>query len=143
MRYLIYLILVVSTSLHAGAIHKWVDKNGNVHYGDTPPALTKTENVNVQSAPSNPGKSLPRLSTQKTSSAAGSDSDRDRDGDSETVSDEQARSICDKAQNELDIITSSDRIKLRQSDGGSRYLSDDEIAERRASAQSQVDLYCR
>jgi len=141
MRYLIYLILVVSTSLHAGAIHKWIDENDSVHYGDTPPLSTKTETIKGQPAPSNPGKSLPRLSTEQTSSAAGGDDDGD--GDSETLSDEQARSICDKAQNELDIITSSDRIKLQQTDGGSRYLSDDEIAERRASAQSQVDLYCR
>jgi len=141
MRFLIYLILVVSTSLHAGDIHKWVDENGNVHYGDTPPTATKTENINVQPAPSNPGNPLPRLSTEQASSDASPS--RDNQADAETLSDEQARSICEKAQNELDIITSSDRIKLQQTDGGSRYLSDDEIAERRASAQSQVDLYCR
>ena len=57
MRYLTYLVLVVSTSLNAGTIHKWVDENGNVHYGDAPPVKTKTENVRVQAAPSNPGKS--------------------------------------------------------------------------------------
>jgi hypothetical protein len=52
MRYLTYLVLVVSTSLNAGTIHKWVDENGNVHYGDAPPVKTKTENVRVQSASS-------------------------------------------------------------------------------------------
>jgi len=86
MRYLIFLILVVSTSLHAGTIQKWVDENGNVHYGDAPPVSTKTENISVQSAPSNPGKALPRLSTEETDGAEGASGDDDA-GVQENISD--------------------------------------------------------
>jgi len=140
MRYLIYLILVVSTSLHAGTIQKWVDENGNVHYGDAPPVSTKTESVSVQSAPSNPGKALPRLSTEQaddSAAAGGDDSD-----DADNVADDQARSICASARNDLNIINTSSNIQLKQADGTTRDLSADEVERRRASSQAQVDRYC-
>ena len=139
MRFLIYLTLVVSTSLHAGDIHKWVDENGNIFYGDTPPPETKSESVAVQPAPSNPGTPLPRLSPEQPGSEPSDESRADADA----LSDGQAQSICEKAQNDLQVIMSSDKIMLQQPDGSSRYLSDEEIAQRRSSSQSQVDLYCR
>ena len=70
MRYLIYLTLLASASLNAGSIHKWTDADGNVFYGDTPPVSAKTEGVRVQSAPSNPGKALPRLSSPGSTDAS-------------------------------------------------------------------------
>jgi len=143
MRYLIYLTLLVSTSLYAGTIHKWVDENGNVHYGDAPPVSTKTENVSVQSAPSNPGKALPRLSTQEASDEAGGGGAGAEEPDPDSVSTEQAQSICAQAKNDLDVIENSTRIKLKQADGNIRYLSDDEIAQRKAKSQNQVRLYCK
>ncbi|MCP4331094.1 MAG: DUF4124 domain-containing protein [Gammaproteobacteria bacterium] len=140
MRYLIYLILVVSTSLHAGTIHKWVDENGNVHYGDTPPISTKSENVKVQSAPNNPGKALPRLSTEQADDPAGASGDGS--ADPEEVSDEQAQALCENARNDLNIINTSTNIQLKQVDGSRRYLSADEVEQRRVSSQAQVDRYC-
>ena len=140
MRYLIYLILVVSTSLHAGAIHKWVDENGNVHYGDAPPVTTQTENVSVQSAPSNPGKALPRLSTEQAGDATGAGGG-DRN-EQENVSEDRSRAICESARNDLDIINTNTRIQLKQSDGSTRYLSADEIEQRRAKSQSEIDRFC-
>ncbi|MCP4471607.1 MAG: DUF4124 domain-containing protein [Gammaproteobacteria bacterium] len=140
MRYLICLILVVSTSLHAGTIQKWVDENGNVHYGDAPPVSAKSESISVQSAPSNPGKALPRLPTEQADGATGTDSDAAADPGK--VPDEQAQSICESARNDLNIISTSNRIQLKQLDGTTHYLSADEIAERKAKSQTEVDRYC-
>jgi len=36
---------------HAQAIQKWVDENGKVHYGDSPPPGAKTKSVKVQEYP--------------------------------------------------------------------------------------------
>jgi hypothetical protein len=138
MRYLKYpmlvLILAVSTSLGAGAIHKWVDDKGNVHYGDAPPAKTTSKNVRVQSAPSDPGKALPRLSSPEDSDQAA--------GAEQEVSEEDASQICATAKADLDIINTSDRVQLQMADGNIRDLSDAEIAERRVSSQAEVDRYC-
>ena len=140
MRYLIYLILAISTSLNAGSIQKWTDENGNVHYGDVPPAKTKSENVRVQSAPSNPGKALPRLNSSDDSDQAadGNDEDNNQEG-----SEEQASKNCAIARSDLDIINNSIRVKLQEPDGNVRYLSESEIAERKAVAQAQVSRSCK
>jgi len=140
MRYLIYLILAVSTSLHAGSIHKWVDEDGNVHYGDAPPIKTTSENVRVQSAPSNPGKALPRLTSPDDSGQAADDKTA---GNEQDVSDDQARKICASASADLDVINNSVRIKLQEPDGSVRYLSESEIAERKAASQAEVDRFCQ
>jgi len=141
MRYLIYpmlvLVLAVSSSLNAGTIHKWVDDQGGVHYSDSPPTKTESENVRVQSAPSNPGKALPRLTSPEASDKVSTGADNQQ-----KVSAEQASQICASARSDLDIINTSTRIKLKQADGGIRYLTDAEIAERKASSQAEVDRFC-
>lgn len=141
MRYLTFLILVFSTSLNASAIHKWVDENGNVHYGDAPPVKTQSENVRVQSAPSNPGKALPRLSTpDATKSAAGGDTGGSNSNTK--ASKEQAAKNCEIARQDMQVITTNSRIMLQQSDGSSRYLTDTEIEQRKAQSQTAIDQYC-
>ena len=138
MRYLIYLILTVSTSLSAGTIHKWVDENGNVNYGDAPPNSAKSENVRVQSAPTNPGKALPRLGTSDSGAATNSDVATKQKQENE----QQASIVCENARQDLQVITNSSRVRLKQADGSTRFLSADEIAERRAAPESDVDRYC-
>ncbi|HUV21654.1 MAG TPA: DUF4124 domain-containing protein [Gammaproteobacteria bacterium] len=141
MRYSIYpilgLILVISSSLSAGTIHKWVDDNGSVHYSDAPPAKTKSENIRVQSAPSNPGKALPRLtSPEAANQAAGEASNQQK------LPADEASEFCKLARQDLEVISTSSRIKLRQADGSVRYLSKEEIEQRRADSQAEVDQFC-
>jgi len=140
MRYLIYLILATSTSLNAGSIHKWVDENGNVNYGDAPPVKTTSESVRVLSAPSNPGKALPRLNS---SSAPGESANDKAAANKPETSEEQASKNCASARADLDIINNSIRVKLQEPDGNVRYLSETEIAERKAASQAQVKQFCK
>ena len=141
MRYLIYLTLLASTSLNAGSIQKWTDVDGNVFYGDAPPVSVKTEDVRVQSAPSNPGKALPRLSLPGSNAAANSDT-ATADGNG-NVSADQAKIVCDNAQQDLDVMQGSSRIKLNMIDGTSRYLTAEEIDERRAKAEADIKSFCQ
>ena len=140
MRYLIYLVLLASTSLSAGTILKWVDEDGNVYYGDAPPLSAKTEDVRVQSAPSNPGKALPRLSSPTTGPAANSDSTTT--SNNQDIPKDQAKIACDLAQEDLRVIKRSSRIKLKSADGSTRYLTSEEIAERRTQAEEEVARFC-
>lgn len=141
MRYLIYLIFIVSTSLNAGTILKWVDEDGNVYYGDAPPVSTKTEPVSVQSAPSNPGKALPRLSSPGT---AGTDTSATAGNtpDSAKAPPDQAKIACQQAQDDLKVISNSSRVKLKSADGTTRYLSSEEIDERKQQAQADISQFC-
>lgn len=41
------LLVVVSTSVHAGKVYKWTDENGQVQYSNFPPAKVEAEKVRV------------------------------------------------------------------------------------------------
>ena len=138
MRYIICALLLTALPLQAGSIKKWVDEDGNVHYGDSPPISAKTENVNVLSAPTNPGKALPRLSVPDGTEARGGGGD-----DAGEVPADQARVACDVAKEDLRVITSSTRIRLKSSDGTTRYMTSEEIAERKAQAEADTKRFCK
>lgn len=141
MRSLIYLMLLASTSLSAGTIHKWTDADGNVFYGDRPPVSAETENVRVQSAPTNPGTALPRLSSPSSSTAAGGDTPAtDSNGN---IPVDQAKIACQNAQQDLEVIGKSSRVKLKQADGNTRYLTTEEIEARRVQAEDDIKRFCQ
>ena len=139
MRYLIFLTLLLSTSLSAGTIQKWVDEEGNVHYGDSPPISAKTESVHVQPATSNPGKALPRLGD----SSGDSDKSTTTAANGDEVPNDQAEIACNQAQEDLRVINNSSRIKLKAADGSTRYLTTEEIAERKEQAEADIKSFCK
>jgi hypothetical protein len=141
MRYLIYLSLIFSTSLFAGSIQKWVDDEGNVHYGDTPPVSAKTKQIRVIGVPSNPGKALPRLSTSGDN-AKSTSSNKNNDNGGSRVPEDQATVACEAAREDLKVISTSSRIKLKAADGSTRYMSTEEIKERRKVSEEDVEKYC-
>ena len=106
MRFALVPILLLAGTVHAGSIHKWVDEDGNVHYGDAPPVTAKTENIRVLSAPSNPGRALPRLGDNADGENAGGTTAATND---DTVPADQAKIACEQAQED----TRSRRGRLR------------------------------
>lgn len=143
MRYLIYLSLIFSTSLYAGSIHKWVDEDGNVYYGDSPPVSVTTKQVRVIGAPSDPGKALPRLGTNEEEADSGSASNAGADDpDPSTLPEDQAKIACEDAKKDLKVIKSSNRVKLKSADGSTRYMTTEEIEERRKRAEGDIENFC-
>ena len=144
MKYLICLFILISSLAYAGSIHKWIDEDGNTHYGDAPPASVTTQKLRVDTVPSNPGKALPRLGTSDSASAGG----RTGTGSSSTgkpsskVPEDQAKVACEQAQGDLKIIESSSRIRLKNADGTSRYMTTEEIQARQENAEKDVKEFC-
>ncbi len=52
---LLWLLVAYSGAGHSAEIHKWVDKDGNVHYSDSPPSDVLTEKIQPPPAPSKDG----------------------------------------------------------------------------------------
>ncbi len=136
MRCLILLSLIISTSLSAASIRKWVDEEGTVHYGDAPPMLTKTEPVRVLRAPTNPGKALPRLKDQENVAVKPTAAKK------HTLPKDQAKKACERARGDLEIINQNSQIKVRMADGTSRYMSTAEIEKRKIDTKADVKRYC-
>ena len=134
MRSLICLALMLSLNTHAGTIHKWVDDKGNVHYGDAPPVSTKTKQLRVDGVPSKLGKALPRLNNQEENEAAGAEN---------TSSEDQARLACQQAQKDLNVINNNTQIKLKQPDGSEKFMTAEEIQQRKDNAEKDIEAFCQ
>ncbi len=140
MRYFIYLILITSTSIHAGSIIKWVDVEGNIYYGDSPPSNVETQEVRVVGAPSKTGKALPRLNNGAESETMAGGTEQPA---LKQLSNDQAKVACDIAQEDFKTLSQGGRIILKSADGTSRYMTPDEIVERRIKAEAEIKNYCK
>ncbi len=142
MRIIICLLILTSSSLFAGKILKWIDEDGNIHYGDAPPIAVETERVRVLSAPNNPGKALPRLSTDGSTGNSNNQGTNVANQQNFKLPADQAKIACEEATADLKVIKNSSRIRLRSADGTTRYMTTEEIDARRKIAEKDVSLHC-
>ena len=132
----------MSYGIFAAGIQKWVDESGQIHYGDTPPPKVITEPIQVTRPPSNPGKPLPRLNGNKSGEETAQQQTQQNNNAPE-LSQDQAKEACQQAQSDLSTLNKSSRLRLRSADGTERYMSPEEISERRALSEKDIDLYCK
>ena len=149
MKYLVCLLILISSSAYADKIYKWVDGDGNTHYGDVPPPSVHTEELRVDVVPSDPGKALPRLETSDPESSAtdssttGSASPDSTEPDPE-MSDDQAESICKQAHREIKYLNNAKhRSRVRNPDGTTRHINTEERKARREQAKQDIKDYCK
>jgi hypothetical protein len=145
MKRLLIPLLFLACNSHAAGIQKWTDENGQVHYGDSPPTQVKPEVVRISRPPSNPGKSLPRFSTENKAQQDKKQADAPADqakAPPPEPSKEQAAEFCAQAKKDLATFNRSKRIRIKSADGSSRIMTSEEIAERRKQTQSDIDQYC-
>lgn len=50
--------------------------------------------------------------------------------------------MCQRAKTNLEALTSSDKVKIRNNQGETRMLTPEEMAVERQTAKAQVDVYC-
>ena len=47
------LVLAATDAMGSDNVYRWVDEDGNVHFGDRPPEQSNAEKIDVQTAPGN------------------------------------------------------------------------------------------
>lgn len=141
-RFLILALFVASAS-HAAGIKKWVDENGQIHYGDSPPARANIEDIRVSRPPSDPGRPLPRLGEGESAAAGQKTPAAQPPADEPQYTEEQSQELCERARKDMVTLTTSDTIRLRSSDGKVRVMTDAEKQSRREQAQKDIDQFCQ
>lgn len=134
----IYLSLIFSASLYAGSIQKWIDEEGNVHYGDTPPIDANTSDVRVTGLPSNPGRALPRLSGND-----GDDKSSSNNANTSGEAQDAAKLTCDRAKKDLEVLNGNVPIRLKGADGSESYMTAEQIEARRKSTEVDIKNFCK
>lgn len=127
-------------TVQAAGIKKWTDENGRVYYGDTPPRSANVETVQTNKRPTVLGKPLPRLSVSEDSD---SNKNQPTSASPNSLDDEQAKVACDNAKKDLSVIKKSSRIQLRAADGSLRYMTKEEIDQRKQRSNEEIEKFCR
>ena len=129
----------------SGAVYKWSDSHGGVHYTDCPPPSDgKLISIdNHVASPSPPTRSAPAAASDGASSAAPKANPDPRlksavDADVSAANAEQ----CNKAQERYQNLIRARRLFKNGSGNERVYLSSDEIDQERMDAKHDVDFYC-
>ena len=156
------LLLALALAFSAAAMaqqYKWVDKNGKVQYGDSPPAGVKATPLKP---PPGPAASAPAPAAKKGDAkadakkgpmtAAEKEADfRKRQADSQKEQEKLAleqkeaetrKENCARAQDYQRTLDAGQRISRTEASGERRYLEDAEIAREKARARQDVQSYC-
>lgn len=150
-------LLLMAPALPAAKIYKWVDEQGNVHYGERPP-VKNAEEMHIRKAPAAPPAAAPGAANPAGEEAAATDPGSKRDKLLEGFAEERANKKkaeeqaakekelrdknCAQARNNLASQQLGGRRFIMTESGEQKFLSDEESAQRLQQAQQDVAEWC-
>lgn len=139
---LIVAVLSLVSSYAFGAIYKWTDAEGNVHYGEQPPAQVDAESLRPPPPPPADSRSPAAvLKDLRERSKAADDARAKRAEEEQEAAKKQAarEENCRKARGNLETYTRTRRIWR---DGAVVRLTDEEWLRKLEEARKQVAEFC-
>jgi hypothetical protein len=138
-RVLLCVLLLGWSAMASAVVYKWVDAQGKIQYGDTPPDGVNAEVVELlgthnsrSSAASAPGADKP------ASNAPATDARKAVDNDVAQVREKQ----CAEAQDRYKKLIEGRRLYKTGDNGERQYLTSEEIDSERLNAKREVDEVC-
>lgn len=126
------LLLMFGLCLTADAdIWKWVDEQGNVHYGDTP-AREYTNNA----------ERVTYTSSSRSHSTPSESRTEDTQSEEKTAQEDAQAYYCERAKDIYRSYLDAPRLYKTGEDGQREYLSDEETAATIANARASVAEWC-
>lgn len=136
-------LLLVSLNSH-GALHKWVDANGNVHYSDEPPpANVKGTMLKAQPAPAAPAAktTAERDAEYKKTQKAKQEADQKSATQQENALARQKN--CEAAQQNLRALEAGGRMAVYDDKGERSFLDDAGRQQRIGEARRIIATDCK
>ncbi|HSC83543.1 MAG TPA: DUF4124 domain-containing protein [Pseudomonas sp.] len=134
------LLLALSASAMAGQIYKWVDAQGNTHFGAQPPEGQQAAEVNPNIAQPKVAPPPPLLDGQLEDA-------KQKQLDQEAVQaaakrEKERQTFCDQTRKDLAQMKANPRLRI-QENGVERRLSEDERQERMAKSEASIKENCQ
>lgn len=150
--YLLILLMLCSTSSF-GALNKWVDASGKVHYSDQPPpANVKAETLHATSVPGDSASAaVSAPAAPKTIAEREAELKKDQQAKKEAAekaAKEQAKTDaknanCAAAQQSLKMLQDGMRMVEIDAKGERSYITDEQRQQRIAKAQQDIGNWCQ
>ncbi|MFY9178718.1 MAG: DUF4124 domain-containing protein [Venatoribacter sp.] len=130
--------LVFSSASMAEKVYRWVDANGQTHFGNRAPDSNKAEEIDVKPLPTT------ALSPVKTKTQT-----EPQDSESETtytvpasVTAAQAKQYCQDAKAQKQLLSSANNRRFKQADGSFRPFTDAERSNLLSKMDEMIQAYC-
>lgn len=134
-------LLACETALGQEAHYRWINERGHEVHSDRPPAAGVDYEV-IES-----GTGLKRV-VPRDEGAVPADVNPSVGNEFTQVNEEEANrskknpELCERSRSNLEALSGDRRIVVRDEQGEKRLLSDEEIAEARATAEANTEIYC-
>ena len=147
-RALLFAALLACSTMASAAVYKWVDANGRLQYGDTPPDGVKAELVRLLGThePNPPPAAKPAAASSSMSFgdqalAAQKAAEEKQQVESDVAA--ARRKQCADAQAHYQQLIDGRHMYTVGKNGERNYLTSEQIDAARMSAKQQVDSLCK
>jgi len=129
--------LFAHSPLQAG-VYKWVDENGQVHYGEQP-GNAGAEKVTIRQNET----TKPRAIKKDDKKAADKAAEKPAVPEPPKMSKKEKRKLCNEAKSDLAEIATRGRLREVNEKGEYAYLTDQQKQQRIAAAKKKQRKFCR
>ncbi len=139
------LLAAASMAASADQVYRWVDKDGHVHYSQTPPASTGVNAQTVNITPPAPDPTTLQ-NEQKLAQQIQDQNKQNQDNQQKSQADEQQKAqqqhACDALRQRLQVLQESARVATVDAQGNRSYVSDEDRAKQEQQLQDQIAKNC-
>ena len=141
------LTLAVSGVAVASDIYKWVDEDGNMHYGDKP-VSNESERVAIESRPTDRARVQSQYQAAAQARAENRDARAQADEESREAEEdlraqaEERRQKCEASRATMQRFVTSRRIYTQDESGERVYMDDAQMQAARERVENDINEYC-
>ena len=139
------LTIFISSYCYAG-IYKWVDDEGNIHYGQQRPASAKSEKMRIQHHAPNDSSTYKRPGAkegEENKEEKASETAKDKKKP-ETAAEKKRRMVaCAQAKKNLQTMQSVGRIRSKDKDGNASYISQEQKEAKMKQSRELINKHCK
>ena len=140
-------LVLAAAAFSAGAdqVYRWVDKDGHVHYSQTPPAasIVGAEKLDMTAPPPDPGSSVNQMDNAQF---VQQNNQREQAEQKKAKQDEQKnaqqKALCDALRSKLLLMQQGGRMFTMDAQGNRQYLDDSKRAQEEQQLQDQIAQNC-
>ena len=147
---IVILLFLPLISLDAAAeIYKWLDRNGNIVYSQSPPPADAsslktpeiTSSPNIDGAA---GKAVEEIikSEKEARKRRETRQQQKREDQTTQAQNKQLQRSCQKLRDNLNTMKSNNHIYTEELDGSNRFLSKKELSQKILDAEQQIQNHC-
>jgi len=132
----------ISSYCYAG-IYKWVDEEGNVHYGQQRPATTQSERMRIQHHAPDDSSTYKRPGSKEGEEKKAEEPAAEKKKPETAAEKKRRLAVCAQAKKNLQTMQSVGRIRSKDKDGNASYISQEQKEAKIKQSRELISKHCK